>query len=170
RNQELLSKAMSMHQHSENMNDPSRLSAVLQMYELLKLQEWGKLRSSTDSYLTYKTGSSIIQKLFDACEKDVGQRATKIFKVLDIPPSNDTMNSMQGGNVTLCQHNMTKLSNLFSLDFQQTDVELKTAIQSQFALQCCRIYCLLLLQDPPVKAMWNLKESSTQHLEHVEKK
>lgn len=33
----------------------------------------------------------VLQKLFDACEKDIQQRTINIFEVLDIPPLNDTM-------------------------------------------------------------------------------
>ncbi|KFQ75964.1 hypothetical protein N335_14187, partial [Phaethon lepturus] len=175
RNQELLSKVMGMHKHSENMNDASRLTAVLHMYEILRVHDWEKMRSSPSSYLTYKTGSSIIKKLFDACEKDIQQRTTNIFEVLDIPHSNDTMtNSKQGM--------MQEIRNLFRYSYYQNHSEFyskiitqagidpKTAIQRQFMLQCCKTYCLLLLQDPPVNAVWNLQESSRQYLEHVDKK
>ncbi|XP_075009595.1 uncharacterized protein LOC142083684 isoform X3 [Calonectris borealis] len=113
RNKELLSKAMGMHKHSENMNDPLRLSAVLHMYEMLRLHDWEKLRSSRASYLSYKTGSSIIK---------------------------------------------------------QAGIDPKTTLERQFTLQCCKIYCLLLLQDPPVKASWNLQEHPMQYVEHVDKK
>ncbi|KFQ40081.1 hypothetical protein N332_02742, partial [Mesitornis unicolor] len=171
RNTELLSKAMSMHKNSENMNDPSRLSAVLQRYAMLRLHDWEKLRSSATSYVTYETGSIMIKKLFDACEEDTEQRITNIFEVLDFQPLNDAMtNTKQGGNVTLQKHNITKLSKLFSPDFQQAGIDPETPIQQDFSLECCKIYCLLLLQDPPVKAVWNLQESSEQHLEHVDKK
>ncbi|XP_068047548.1 DNA ligase 1-like [Anomalospiza imberbis] len=86
--QELLAKAMAMHQHSEDINDPSRLSAVLERYEMLRLQEWEKVRSSMPYCWTYEEGSRAIRKVFDACEKDIQQRADHILKVLDIPPSN----------------------------------------------------------------------------------
>ncbi|KAM9293446.1 uncharacterized protein RDI95_003062 isoform 2-T2 [Morus bassanus] len=174
RNKELLSKAMGMHKHSENMNDPSHLSAVLQMYEMLRLRDWERLRSSTDSYLTYKTGSSIIKKLFDACEKDLEQRTNNVIEVLEISPSNDAMiNSKQI---------MQQIRNLFRYSYyqnhsdfyskivMQAGVDAKTAFQEQFILNCCKIYCLLLLQDPPVTAVWNLQESPRQYLEHVDKK
>lgn len=175
RNKELLSKAMGMHKHSENMNDPLRLSAVLQMYEMLRLHDWEKLRSSRASYLSYKTGSSIIKKLFDACEKDIEQRTTDIFVVLEIPPSNDAMTNNKEGM-------MQKIRNLFRYSYYQNHSEFyskivmqagidpKTTLERQFTLQCCKIYCLLLLQDPPVKALWNLQESSMQYVEHVDKK
>ncbi|KFV56440.1 hypothetical protein N328_03653, partial [Gavia stellata] len=178
RNKELLSKAMGMHKNSENMNDPSRLSAVLQMYEMLRLHDWEKLRSSTASYLTYKNGSTVIfalQKLFDASEKDIQQRITNVFEVLDIPPSNDAMTNSK-------QRMIQEIRNLFRYSYYQNHSEfyskivmqagfdLKTAIQRQFTLQCCKTYCLLLLQDPPVKAEWNLQESSIEYLEHVDKK
>ncbi|KFV96144.1 hypothetical protein N326_10889, partial [Eurypyga helias] len=175
RNKELLSKAMGMHKHSENMNDPFRLSAVLQMYEVLRLHEWEKVRCSTMSSWTYKTGSSAIKKLFDACEKDIEQRITNIFQVLNIPPSNDAMIYSKQGM-------MQEIRNLFRYSYYQNQsdfydkiimeagVEPKTVTQRQFALQCCKTYCLLLLQDPPVEAVWNMKENAVQYLEHVDKK
>ncbi|KFP38469.1 hypothetical protein N324_08630, partial [Chlamydotis macqueenii] len=175
RNKELLSKAMSMHKDSENMNDPSRLSAVLQMYDMLRLHDWEKFRSSQASSLTYRTAVFALQKLFDACEKDIEERTDTILEVLDIPPSNDAMTNRK-------QAMMQDIRNLFRYSYYQNHSEFyskiitqagidsKTAAQRQFMLQCCKTYCLLLLQDPPVKAMWNLQESSKQSLEHVDKK
>ncbi|KFQ77212.1 hypothetical protein N337_12648, partial [Phoenicopterus ruber ruber] len=183
RNKALLSQAMGMHKDSENMNDPSRLSVVLQMYEMLRLRDWEKLRSSSASYLTYEIGSSIIkvcvvfalQKLFDACEKDIQHRITNILEVLDIPPSNDAMTNTK-------QRMMQEIRNILKYSYYQNHPEFyskiimqagfdpKIAIQTQFMLQCCKTYCLLLLQDPPVEAVWNLQEDLTQYLEHVDKK
>ncbi|XP_063178652.1 uncharacterized protein LOC134509912 isoform X2 [Chroicocephalus ridibundus] len=173
KNKELLSKAMSMHKDSENMNDVSRLSAVLQMYEILRLCDWQKFK--TERGLTYQTGRSIIKKLFNACEKDIEQRTTNIFKVLDISPSNDAMTNSK-------EAMMLAIRNLFRYRYYQSDTEFYSKIISdagidprpaplrQFAQQCCKVYCLLLLQDPPVKAVWNLQESPVQYLEHVDKK
>ncbi|KFV50566.1 hypothetical protein N341_01471, partial [Tyto alba] len=177
RYKELLSKAMGMHEHSENVNDPLHLSAVLQMYEVLRLHDWRELRSSTVSCLTYKDGSSIIKKLFDACEKDVQQRTSSLSETRAIPPLNDTTtNSKQR-----MMHDIRttfKYSYYANLEYctkiirmsKDTDQEQGQCTVLQFALQCCKIYCLLLLQDPPVKAVWNLQESSMQYLEHVDNK
>ncbi|KFP64063.1 hypothetical protein N322_00736, partial [Cariama cristata] len=175
RNKKLLSKVMGMHKHSENMNDPLRLSAVLQMYEVLRIHDWENLRSSTVPCLTYKAGSSTIKKLFDACEKDIQQRTTKIFEVLGVPPPNYTMsNNIQGL--------MQEIRNIFrysyyenDLDFyrkiiMQAGIDRQSAVQEQFTVKCCKVYCLLLLQEPPVKAVWSIEESSGQYLEHVDKK
>ncbi|KAM6418339.1 uncharacterized protein J5M81_008988 [Pluvialis apricaria] len=164
---------MSRHEHSENMNDPLRLSAVLQMYEMLRLHEWEKFR--TGSCLTYKTGSSLIKKLFEACEKDMQQRTINMFEVLGMQSSNDAMTNNK-------QEMMQGIRNLFRYSYYQNDLEFyskiimqagidpKPATRRQFALKCCRVYCLLLLQEPPVKAVWNLQESLIQYLEHVDKK
>ncbi|XP_033370151.1 uncharacterized protein LOC107204320 isoform X2 [Parus major] len=108
--QELLAKAIVMHQHSEDINDPSRLSAVLDRYELLRLREWEKVRSSMSHRWTYKEGSRAIKEA--------------------------AINTGSGN-------------------------------ETQFLLQCCQIYCLLLLQDPPVKADWKM---DIQYLEHVDRK
>ncbi|XP_074725534.1 uncharacterized protein LOC141943774 isoform X1 [Strix uralensis] len=174
RNKELLSKAVGMHKYSENMNDPSHLSAVLQMYDMLRLHDWEKLRSSTISYLTYKDASSVIKKLFDACEKDVQQRTINISEAPAIPPLNDTMTNskqrmMQEIRSTF-RYSYFGSSEYYTKIIRQAGIDLKTVLQRQFALQCCKIYCLLLLQDPPVKAVWNLQESSMPYIEHVDKK
>ncbi|KAM6291482.1 uncharacterized protein LJ264_005852 isoform 2-T2 [Porphyrio hochstetteri] len=107
RNTEFLSKLMGMHKDSENINDPLRLSAVLEMYEMLRIREWEKLRTSQSFYLTYKTGSSIIKSLFDACENDIKQRTTKILEVLGNPPSK--MGAVTKSNQVV----MKELRNLF---------------------------------------------------------
>ncbi|CAN0060581.1 unnamed protein product [Bubo scandiacus] len=174
RNKELWSKAVGTHKYSENMNDPSRLSAVLQMYDMLRLHDWEKLRSSTISYLTYKDASSIIKKLFDACQKDVQQRTINISEALAIPPLNDTMTNskqrmMQEIRSTF-RYSYFGSSEYYTKIIRQAGIDLKMVLQRQFALQCCKIYCLLLLQDPLVKAVWNLQESSMPYIEHVDKK
>lgn len=73
------------------------------------------------------------------------------------------------GNVTIHQHNITKPWKVFSYDFQEAAIltETEDQIDQQFLLQCCYIYCLLLLQDPPVKAEWKMNR---KYLEHVDKK
>ncbi|KFV13574.1 hypothetical protein N340_09994, partial [Tauraco erythrolophus] len=175
RNNELLSKVMSMHKHSENMNDPSHLTAVLHWYEMLRVHNWEKLRSSRGCFMTYRAGSSMIKKLFDACEKDIQERISKIFEVLEIPPLNDTMTIYKQGKMQEIR-NLLRYSyyekdiELYSKIITQADVDTKITTKREFAILCCRIYCLLLLQDPPVKAVWNLQENSKHCLEHVDRK
>ncbi|CAN8211476.1 unnamed protein product [Coccothraustes coccothraustes] len=163
RNQELLAKAMAMHQHSEDINDPSRLSAVLERYEMLQLQEWEKVRSSVPCRWTYEEGSHTIRKVFDACEKDIQQRREFILKVLCTPPSNKVM--MQDIMKLLRQH-YHQNSTFHNWIVQEAGIPIKPETL-QFLLHCCQIYCLLLLQDPPVQADW---EMNWKHLEHVDKK
>nr|XP_026650382.1 uncharacterized protein LOC102061728 isoform X2 [Zonotrichia albicollis] len=164
RNQKLLAKVMAMHQDSEDINDPSRLSAVLERYEMLRLQEWEKVRCSMPHRWTYEEGSEAIRKVFDACEKDTQQRKEDILKVLYIPPSNKVM--MQDLMKLLRQH-YHQNSGVYDQIIQEAAIHIRTENQTQFLLQCCQIYCLLLLQDPPVKAEWRIK---SRHLEHVDKK
>ncbi|XP_021236689.1 uncharacterized protein LOC110389835 isoform X3 [Numida meleagris] len=139
RYQKLLSKAMSTHKQSENMNDPLRLSAVLDMYRMLKLQEWGKCWHSS-ARLSYPRARNIIQEL-----------------MLDI------VKLLRYGYY----HNDSSICREITMN---ADLHLKITDQKEFALQCCRVFCLLLLQDSPVKAVWNLYECSLQHLEHVDQK
>lgn len=162
--QELLAKVMAMHQHSEDINDPSRLSAVLERYEMLRLQEWEKVRSSMPHPWTYEEGRDAIKKVFDACEKDIQQRREDILKVLYIPPSNKVM--MQDVTKLFRQH-YHQNSVVYDQIVQEAGIHIRTENETQFLLQCCQIYCLLLLQDPPVKAEWKMNR---RHLEHVDKK
>ncbi|XP_053798461.1 uncharacterized protein LOC128787909 [Vidua chalybeata] len=161
--QELLAKAMAMHQHSEDITDPSRLSAVLERYEMLRLQEWEKVRSSMPYRWTYEEGSRAIRKVFEACEKDIQQRRDHILKVLDIPPSNKVMQDI----MKLLRQQYHQNSMVYNKIVQEAAIHIRTENETQFLLQCCQIYCLLLLQDPPVKAEWRMNRS---HLEHVDKK
>ncbi|KFP10299.1 hypothetical protein Z169_12105, partial [Egretta garzetta] len=175
RNKELLAKAMGMHKNSENMNDPSRFSAVLHTYEMLRLHGWEKFRTSTYPFLTYETGSSIIRKLFAACEKDIRQRIKSTLAALGIPSLNDTMTDSKEGVMeqirSLLRYSYHQNnSDIFKKIVMQTEIDPGTASQRQFMVQCCQVYCLLLLQDPPVQAVWNLQESSLKSSEHVDKK
>ncbi|XP_009085204.4 uncharacterized protein LOC103813623 [Serinus canaria] len=163
RNQELLAKAMAMHQHSEDINDPSRLSAVLERYEMLRLKEWEKVRSSMPYPWTYEEGSHTIRKVFDACEKDEQWRREKLLHVIYIPPSNKVM--MQDVMKLLREH-YHQNPMVYDQIVQEAGIHIRTETL-QFLRQCCQIYCLLLLQDPPVKAEWGMDR---RHLEHVDKK
>lgn len=143
--QELLAKAMAMHQHSEDINDPLRLSAVLERYEMLRLQEWEKVRSCY--HWTYADCSGVIKKLFDACEKDIQQRTDAILKVLDFPLWNNDSTQVM----------MPDIMKLFRLHYHQNPM-----------------VCMKIFQDPPVKAEWNMNrnylEQNKNYLEHVDKK
>ncbi|XP_068858288.1 probable DNA double-strand break repair Rad50 ATPase isoform X2 [Aphelocoma coerulescens] len=171
RYQELLAKTMSMHQHSEDINDPLRLSAVLQRYEMLQLQQWEKVRSSMPCYWTYEQGRCIIKKLFDACEKDIQQRTDDILKALAIPLWNNAVieETMRAIRKLFRQPYYQNYPKVHSKIVQEADIltGAENETESQFLLQCCQIYCLLLLQDPPVKAEWKMNR---RYLEHVDKK
>lgn len=54
------------------------------------------------------------------------------------------------------------------LDFQQADVPLRSMNLKQFAQKCCRVFCLLLLQDSPVKAVWYMDMWPQHYLEYVD--
>ncbi|XP_015717122.1 uncharacterized protein LOC107313428 isoform X2 [Coturnix japonica] len=175
RNQYLLSQAMSMHKQSENINDPLRLSAVLEMFKKLKLQEWGKCWNSSARW-SYKTASIIIQKLFDACERDTEMRKTDICQTLGFPPPDYAANSyiqeqMCGQMLAILKllrysyyHNDSVICKIIT----HANVSPRNADQEQFAKTCCRVFCLLLLQDSPVKAVWDIRDCSLQHVELVD--
>ncbi|KFP84742.1 hypothetical protein N310_08273, partial [Acanthisitta chloris] len=177
RHKELLSKVMAMHKDSEDMNDPSCLSAVLHMYELLRLHEWEKVRSSIQSCWKYKHCTVVfaLKKLFDACEKDTEDRTAHIAQVLHIPPSNDTMGNSKQVMMREIRNMLRRSYNqnhteLYSKIVMKTGIDAESPILQLFMLQCCRVYCLLLLQDPPVKAEWSISGTSVDSLEHVNKK
>ncbi|XP_041907011.1 uncharacterized protein LOC121675533 isoform X2 [Corvus kubaryi] len=139
RYQELLAKTMSMHQYSEDINDPLRLSAVLERYEMLQLQQWEKVRSSMPCRWTYEQGRRII--------KETMREIRKLFR------------QPYYQNYPKVHSEIVQEAAILTGTENQTE--------SQFLLQCCQIYCLLLLQDPPVKAEWKMNR---RYLEHVDKK
>ncbi|POI35936.1 hypothetical protein CIB84_000309, partial [Bambusicola thoracicus] len=158
--QKLLSQAVGMHKHSENMNDPFRLSAVLNVL-------------------------FAFQKLFDACEKDIEKRKIDILKILGFSSLyNDANTCKQEQMLDIMKllrdgyyHNDLCICEIIKssykavktvLDFQQADVPLRSTDLKQFAQKCCRVFCLLLLQDSPVTAVWNLSECPPQYLDHVD--
>ncbi|XP_040516454.1 uncharacterized protein LOC417973 isoform X3 [Gallus gallus] len=171
RNQKLLSQAMSMHNQSENVNDPFRLTAVLSMFRTLKLQEWGKCWSSSDR-LSYSGAGNIIKKLFDACEKDIEKRKTVILEILGFSSSDNAANSCK-------QEQMLGIMKLLRDGYyhsdlgiceiiKQADVPLRSMNLKQFAQKCCRVFCLLLLQDSPVKVVWYMDMWPQHYLEYVD--
>nr|XP_013802755.1 PREDICTED: uncharacterized protein LOC106488420 isoform X1 [Apteryx mantelli mantelli] len=169
----LLSKAMSMLKHSENMNDCWCLSAVLQRYDMLRPPEWEKFRSSESPCLKYSTGRKMIKKLFDACEMDLQHRMNKVFELLEIPALNDTtIDSKQG--LTQQMRDILKYAysqnNLKFYSDVVSDCDQRNYIQTCFMMECCKVYCLLRLQDSPIKAEWCLEEHSEKYLEHGDKK
>ncbi|KAM4670823.1 uncharacterized protein AAGF69_003605 isoform 1-T1 [Amazona ochrocephala] len=171
RNDELLSKAMGRHKQSENINDDSRLSAVLGMYNMLKIHDWEKLRQNSTS-LTNKDGSIMIKKLFVACETHIWDRITKITEVLDITPLDDIMTDSKQGVMhdirNILRHSYYKKQlEFYSEIVTQAGIVPRTETEGVFTLKCCQVYCLLLLQNPPVKAEWKTQGSTTQNLEHI---
>ncbi|XP_061218603.1 uncharacterized protein LOC133217284 [Neopsephotus bourkii] len=171
RNKELLSKAMGRHKQSENMNDDSRLSAVLGMYNMLKLQDWEKLRQNMTN-LTNKDGSIMIKKLFVACETHIQDTIAKVNEVLGITPLDDaTIDSDQGvmhyiRNILRHSHYKNQLE-FYSKIVTHAGIVPRTEIEKVFTLKCCQVYCLLFLQNPPVKAEWKTEGSTVKHLEHL---
>ncbi|XP_030403725.1 uncharacterized protein LOC115643864 isoform X1 [Gopherus evgoodei] len=89
----VLASAMGSHKFSENLNDPCRLSAVLEMYDRLRIHEWEKAKcaASVSTFpMTYEKGSTIIKAVFSICEEDLSQRLEQIFEHLEIPVSKKT--------------------------------------------------------------------------------
>ncbi|OXB60384.1 hypothetical protein ASZ78_001210 [Callipepla squamata] len=142
RYQKLLSKTMSMHKQSENMNDPMRLSAVLDMYRMLRIQEWGKCWSRS-AHFSYQKARIIIKNLFDACERDIEMRKAAIIEILCILPPNRCNQELMLDTVKLLRHG-----------YYHND----SSIYSE------------IIRDSPVKAVWNQDECSLQWLEHVDYK
>ncbi|XP_030905856.1 uncharacterized protein [Melopsittacus undulatus] len=174
RNKELLSKVMGKHNQSENMNDDSRLSAVLGMYNMLMVHDWEKLRQNMTS-LTNNDGSSMIKKLFDACETHIQDTIAKVNEVLGITLLDDVMTDSNQGvmhdirNILRHSHYKKQLE-LYSNIVMQAGIAPRTETERVFTLKCCRVYCLLFLQNPPVKAQWKIEGSPIKDLEHISRK
>ncbi|XP_065418746.1 uncharacterized protein LOC103306474 isoform X2 [Chrysemys picta bellii] len=151
----VLANAMESHTCSENLNDPCPLSAVLGMYDRLRTHEWEKARCAASGSvfpMTYEKGGTIIKAVFSICEEELSQRLEQIFEPLEIPVSKETTSLFDSQQPVL------------SPDLQKFQPLVK------FTAECYKIYCLLLLQNPPIKPVWPANRIHTDFIEHVDNK
>ncbi|TFK07282.1 G protein-activated inward rectifier potassium channel 4 [Platysternon megacephalum] len=182
----VLSNAMGSHTCSENLNDPCRLSAVLGMYDRLRTHEWEKAKCAASGSafpMMYEKGSTIIKTVFSICEEELSQRMDRIFELLEIPVSKETTSlcdsqQLPPGLATDIKNHLKNLYFNYGEDFYQAkiwpvlspDLE-KFQPLVKFTAECYKIYCLLLLQNPPIKAVWPTnRRIPTAYTEHVDNK
>nr|XP_023965612.1 uncharacterized protein LOC112060284 isoform X2 [Chrysemys picta bellii] len=151
----VLANAMRSHKFSENLNDPCQEADVLEMYNRLRTHEWEKARCAASGSafpMTYEEGSTIIKAVFSICEEELSQRLERIFELLEIPVSKKSTSLFDNKQPSL------------SPDLQ------KFQPLVHFTAECYKIYCLLLLQNPPIKAVWPTEEripiSCIQHVDN----
>ncbi|XP_030403726.1 uncharacterized protein LOC115643864 isoform X2 [Gopherus evgoodei] len=182
----VLASAMGSHKFSENLNDPCRLSAVLEMYDRLRIHEWEKAKcaASVSTFpMTYEKGSTIIKAVFSICEEDLSQRLEQIFEHLEIPVSKKTTSlfdsqQLPPGLPSEIKNHLKHLYFNYGEDFYQAKSRPALAPDQQrfqplvkFTAKCYKIYCLLLLQNPPIKVMRPTNgKISTAYIEHVDNK
>ncbi|XP_073183384.1 uncharacterized protein [Lepidochelys kempii] len=181
----VLANAMGTHKFSENLNDPCRLSAVLEMYDKLRTHEWEKVKCAacvSTFPMTYEDGSTIIKAVFSKCEEELPQRTDQIFELLEIPVSKKTTSFFDSQQLTpgLTGEIKNHLKNLYfnyGEDCYRDKIRpaLSPDLQTfqplvKFTAECYKIYCLLLLQNPPIKAEWPTEEripiSCMQHVDN----
>ncbi|XP_074980343.1 uncharacterized protein LOC142070540 isoform X2 [Caretta caretta] len=181
----VLANAMGTHKFSENLNDPCRLSAVLEMYDKLRTHEWEKVKCAarvSTFPMTYEDGSTIIKAVFSKCEEELPQRTDQIFELLEIPVSKKTTSFFDSQQLTpgLTGEIKNHLKNLYfnyGEDCYRDKIRPALSPDQQmfqplvkFTAECYKIYCLLLLQNPPIKAEWPTEEripiSCMQHVDN----
>nr|XP_032659048.1 uncharacterized protein LOC116838140 isoform X1 [Chelonoidis abingdonii] len=181
----VLANAMRSHKFSENLNDPCRLSAVLEMYDRLRIHEWEKAKcaASVSTFpMTYEKGSTIIKAVFSICEEELSQRLERIFELLEIPVLKKTTSlfdsqQLPPGLAREIKNHLKHLYFNYGEDFYQAKSRpsLPPDLQKfqplvHFTAECYKIYCLLLLQNPPIKAVWPTEEripiSCIQHVDN----
>ncbi|XP_043400446.1 uncharacterized protein LOC114020423 isoform X1 [Chelonia mydas] len=182
----VLANAMSSHKFSENLNDPCRLSAVLEMYDKLTTLEWQKVKCAarfSTFPMTYEDGSTIIKTVFSKCEEELSQKQEKIFEPLEIPVSKKTTSPFDSQQLIpgLAREIKNHLKNLYfnyGEDYYQDKIWPAPSCDQQmfqplvkFTAECYKIYCLLLLQNPPIKAVWHTEERNLiSCIQHVDNK
>ncbi|XP_043400428.1 uncharacterized protein LOC119566222 isoform X1 [Chelonia mydas] len=181
----VLTNAMGSHKFSENLNDPCQESDVLEMYHRLRTHEWEKAKCAANGSafpMTYEKGSTIIKTVFSKCEEELSQRLERIFELLEIPVSKKTTSFFDSQQLPpgLAREIKNHLKNLYfnyGEDYYQDKIgpSLSPDLQTfqplvHFTAECYKIYCLLLLQNPPIKAVWPTEEripiSCIQHVDN----
>ncbi|XP_067415742.1 uncharacterized protein [Emydura macquarii macquarii] len=169
----------------ENLNDHCQESSVLEMYDRLRTHEWEttKCAASDSAFpMTYEKSSTIIKAVFNKCEEDLSQKMRPVFELLEIPISNETTSLFDGeqlplGLVREIKNHLKNLYLSYGEDFYQavSGPALSPDLQKfqplvKFAAESYKIYCLLLLQNPPIRAVWHIERIPTACIEHVDKK
>nr|XP_014431324.1 uncharacterized protein LOC102463012 isoform X2 [Pelodiscus sinensis]XP_014431325.1 uncharacterized protein LOC102463012 isoform X2 [Pelodiscus sinensis] len=171
---------------SENLSDPCQESAVLEMYDRLRTHEWEKAKcAASDSAfsMTYEQMSTVIKAVFAKCEEELSQRMNRIFELLEIPVSKETTSlfasqQLPPGLIREIKNHLKNLYLKYGENFYQAmSLPLLSPDQQKlqplvhFTAACCKIYCLLLLQNPPIKAVWPTEERiPTYCIQHVDNK
>ncbi|XP_065279836.1 uncharacterized protein LOC135895623 isoform X2 [Emys orbicularis] len=144
----VLANAMGSHTCSENLNDPCPLSAVLGMYDRLRTHEWEKARCAASGSvfpMMYEKGSNII-KLPPELTRDIKNHLKNLY--------------FKYGE----DFYQAKIWPVLSPDLQKFQPLVK------FTAECYKIYCLLLLQNPPIKPVWPTSRVPIVYIEHVDNK
>ncbi|XP_025924937.1 uncharacterized protein LOC112967713 [Apteryx rowi] len=161
--------------HSEDFRISSSIGVIPLLSQCPSTsEETSQKKSLSENFLEWSPKKCFSRKkLFDACEMDLQHRMNKVFELLEIPALNDTtINSKQG--LTQQMRDILKYAysqnNLKFYSDVVSDCDQRNYIQTCFMMECCKVYCLLRLQDSLIKAEWCLEEHSEKYLEHVDKK
>ncbi|XP_019370438.1 PREDICTED: uncharacterized protein LOC109295821 isoform X2 [Gavialis gangeticus] len=148
-----MANAMRSHRFSEDLNDPTRESAVLERYHMLQTQEWAKAKYATRSSsfpLTNTNSGTVIQMLFSKCEENIKNRLDQISSLLQCPALTEASSTTSSKQAAL-----------------PADMEKSEAIV-KFAAECYRVYSLLFLQNPPITAKWPQEPVPPDHIAHTD--
>ncbi|XP_019370436.1 PREDICTED: uncharacterized protein LOC109295821 isoform X1 [Gavialis gangeticus] len=177
-----MANAMRSHRFSEDLNDPTRESAVLERYHMLQTQEWAKAKYATRSSsfpLTNTNSGTVIQMLFSKCEENIKNRLDQISSLLQCPALTEASSTTSSKQTSeLVREIRNHLRNLYfnnSEDYYRqlgeaalpADMEKSEAIV-KFAAECYRVYSLLFLQNPPITAKWPQEPVPPDHIAHTD--
>ncbi|XP_025048194.1 uncharacterized protein LOC102368993 isoform X3 [Alligator sinensis] len=153
--QSVLAKTVRSHRSSEDLNDPSRESAVLERDHMLQTQEWAKAKYATSSSffpLRNTNSGTIIQMVFSKCEENIKNKLARISSFLQCPALTEASGATSSKQAALPD------------DMEKSEAVVK------FAAECYRVYSLLFLQNPPITAVWPKEPVSPLYIQHVDLK
>ncbi|XP_019400768.1 PREDICTED: uncharacterized protein LOC109316847 isoform X2 [Crocodylus porosus] len=180
--QSVLANAMKSHRFSEDLNDPTRESAVLERYHMLQTQQWAKAKYATSRSscpLTTTNSGTVIQMVFSKCEENIKNRLDQISSLLQCPALTEASGATSSKQTSdLVREIRNHLRNLYfnnsEDDYRQlgeaalpADMKESEAIV-KFAAECCRVYSLLFLQNPPITAEWHQEPTLPDPIAHTD--
>ncbi|XP_025048193.1 uncharacterized protein LOC102368993 isoform X2 [Alligator sinensis] len=182
--QSVLAKTVRSHRSSEDLNDPSRESAVLERDHMLQTQEWAKAKYATSSSffpLRNTNSGTIIQMVFSKCEENIKNKLARISSFLQCPALTEASGATSSKQTSeLVREIRNHLRNLY-FNYSEAiyrqwgeaalpdDMEKSEAVV-KFAAECYRVYSLLFLQNPPITAVWPKEPVSPLYIQHVDLK
>ncbi|KAL4617185.1 hypothetical protein GN956_G22244 [Arapaima gigas] len=172
---------------SENIMDPCRESQLINMYERITCQVWGKTQEKilgigTDHQKHYDVARILIEEMFEMARKEMAEK-TEVVKQLfmynnEDPPEAGSASKKVSELVHSALHELQLA--LYYCDRHKYEEKVTeyltspecrvmpgcTQLYTELLADCYRMACLFALHDPPLKPIWKYESREASASSH----